>query len=301
MKTISMRLLAGALSLLSLSAGAQTTNPTAASPVSRETPSQTRLIGGFTAFAGSQDNARSLVTGLRQGSEITLTTPTSGGQSGTGSVGTGIAPSAADATFTPPTRPMGYGNIRIALSLARTQLAQAGITQPTPAQIEAALMGGPLTNGSGATAGTGTTTLAPELRGILQMRADGMGWGQIANSMGVKLGQVMSGRTPPPGVPPADAPAATQTGAGTGITTAVGAASTATTARSRGNSAAAQDARGSGAGIVTAAGATAAAPGAGARAQGGGNGAGVVTGAGVSAGGSVSSSGRALAKGHVNP
>ena len=77
---------------------------------------------------------------------------------------------------------MGYGNIRIALSLAKSQLARQGITEPTPQQLQAALMG---------TSATTSTTQS----GILQMRASGMGWGQIANSMGVKLGTVMSGKS----------------------------------------------------------------------------------------------------------
>ena len=127
-----------------------------------------------------------LVTGVLSAGSL------SGGQAG------------ASTTFTPPTRPMGYGNVRIALLLAREQLAQAGITQPTPEQLAAALMGGTVTNGTGATS---TTTDFP---GVLQMRADGMGWGRIANSMGVKLGHVMSGRLPPP----VSTPPATPTSAG---------------------------------------------------------------------------------------
>jgi hypothetical protein len=75
---------------------------------------------------------------------------------------------------------MGYGNIRIALRLAQTQLASQGIRNPTPAELQGALIGVP-----------GSPT-----QGVLQMRAAGMGWGQIANAMGVKLGTVVSGKQP---------------------------------------------------------------------------------------------------------
>jgi hypothetical protein len=163
---------------------------------------EARIVHSFAGWAGSEENARSLVAGLRQGNEVTLTDPAANGG--------GVA-------FTPPTRPMGYGNVRISLALAQEQLAQAGISQPTPDQLRAALMGGTVTNGTGAT----------EFRGVLQMRADGMGWGQIANSMGVKLGHVMSGRAgqsvpaSAAGVPAAS----TSAPAATGVTTAAGAAS----------------------------------------------------------------------------
>jgi hypothetical protein len=62
---------------------------------------------------------------------------------------------------------MGYGNVNIALSLAEASLKQQGITNPTPEQLQGALMG------------------------VLRQRANGKGWGQIANSMGFKLGEVV--------------------------------------------------------------------------------------------------------------
>src|SRR6185312_1250957 len=45
-------------------------------------------------------------------------------------------------TFTPDTGKMGYGNVKIALSLAEASLAKAGITDPTAAEVAAALNGG---------------------------------------------------------------------------------------------------------------------------------------------------------------
>ena len=224
MRPNSLLWLAGVLSAWTLAAGAQTqdtVNPppattTTSTPVTTRggggSPTEARLVSSFSDWAGSDANARSLVTGLRQGSEITLTTsaptPTpSGGGTGTATiVTTGTA-------FTPPTRPMGYGNVRIALSLAREQLAQSGITEPTPAQIQAALMGPAPTPATG----TGSNATVTQFPGVLQMRADGMGWGQIANSMGVKLGQVMSGRTAPPPTTTSTTPTGGGSSTGTGI------------------------------------------------------------------------------------
>ena len=78
---------------------------------------------------------------------------------------------------------MGHGNVYISLALAKEQLAAAGITRPTAEQLQASLMGGTVTTS------TGKTTLD----GVLEMRSQNMGWGQIAQSLGFKLGPVISG------------------------------------------------------------------------------------------------------------
>ena len=67
-------------------------------------------------------------------------------------------------TFKTPTGKMGYGEVNIALSIAEKQL---GTTRPTTQQLQTSL------------------------NGILAQRADGKGWGQIAQSYGFKLGEVM--------------------------------------------------------------------------------------------------------------
>ena len=130
------------------------------------------LAGRFAVFAGSEDNAKSLVTGLRTGSEITLTTTTNGQTTTT--------------TFTPSAGTQGYGNVFLSLSLAEHELSAQGITQPTAAEIQAALNGGSVTVGTGADAKT------VQLTGVLALRASGEGWGQIAQHLGVKLGRVVS-------------------------------------------------------------------------------------------------------------
>ena len=128
---------------------------------------ESQLVSHYSTFAGSPANAQSLVTGLRDGTSITLVS---------------TDPTVSSATFTPATGKLGYGNINVALSLARADLARQGIANPTPAQLAAAMNGGAV-----------VTALGPvSLSGVLAQRAAGMGWGQIANQMGVSLGSIVS-------------------------------------------------------------------------------------------------------------
>jgi hypothetical protein len=137
-----------------------------------------KLSSEFSSFLGP--DAKAVVTGLRNGKPITLTTTTP-------PTTPGGTPTSTTTTITPPTGKMGFGNVFITLALAKQQLGQLGITQPTPQQLQAALTGGSITTGTGATA---TTT---SLQGILTMRSENMGWGQIAQQIGFKLGSVVSG------------------------------------------------------------------------------------------------------------
>jgi hypothetical protein len=144
---------------------------------------QQQLTTKYTGLAGSQESASSLVAGLREGKEVTLTKE------------------GATETFTPPTKKMGFGEVDNALALAEGSLKQQGITNPTPAQLEAALMGGEITNAKGETV---------QMKSILQLRADGQGWGQIAHSLGFKgMGDVKrADKATPPTPPTADTQAA---------------------------------------------------------------------------------------------
>jgi hypothetical protein len=122
-----------------------------------------QLIEKYDRFAGSDENARELVEGLRTDSKIELS---QGGKK---------------TTFTPLTNEMGYGNVDLALGLAKASLAEHGIHKPTPEQIKAALNGGTVTAKSGQRV---------TLPGVLKLRASGMGWGQVAHKLGVKVGDV---------------------------------------------------------------------------------------------------------------
>jgi len=246
-----------------------------------------KLVTNFSGFAGSTENSASLVHGLRTGSPITLTDPAVAG-----------GPPPTSTTFSSPTKPMGYGNIRIALSLAETQLASQGITNPTATELQGALMGS-TTTGPG-----GTTTTD----GILQMRASGMGWGRIANSMGYKLGPVMSGHqtfvpttttattgrssvTTAAGIPGNGVVASEgKAAAGKGVVTGAGNATA--TGQSKGVTTGLGHASSSASGVTTAAGGKAG----GVTTAAGGKAGGVTTAAGGKAGGNAGGNGKAIGK-----
>lgn len=135
------------------------TGASSAATARSETQYLSRIASRYDNLAGSRSNLKSLVWGLRTGSEVQLT-----GASGTKPV-----------TFTPATAPMGYANITRALNLAGKQLAAAGIKNPTPQQLQAALNGGLVKTAHGSTT----------LQGVLKLRSEGMGWGQIARIVGV--------------------------------------------------------------------------------------------------------------------
>ena len=90
-------------------------------PLAALAQSQDQLIERYTSLAGSKENATSLVTGLRDGKEVTLKRGTT------------------TETFTPTTGKMGYGNVDNALALAEASLQQKKISNPTPAQLEASV------------------------------------------------------------------------------------------------------------------------------------------------------------------
>jgi len=133
---------------------AQTT-PTSSTPV-------TNISNEYSRFL-AKVNSQQVVNDLRNGQWTTTATDPN----------TKVTTTTTEAL---PTGKMGYGNVKISLALAQESLRQQGITQPTSEQLHTTLAGDSTTNG------------------ILQMRADGMGWGQIAQKYDVKLGQLMSGR-----------------------------------------------------------------------------------------------------------
>ncbi len=164
------------------------------------------LILRYLTLAGSEANAKSLVNGLRDGSEVTLTgtiqeqvqvpvqtqvtetvkvpvqvpapPPAPRGtfitiyrtETVTRTVTTYVTETitrTVTVNFTPPTGNMGLGNVDTALALTEAVLTQQKITTPNPYQLQTALMD-PNT-------------------GILQLRAKGMGWGDLAKALGFTL------------------------------------------------------------------------------------------------------------------
>jgi len=122
------------------------------------------VISDFTEFAGSVENATALVEGLRTGGEVVM-----------------LERDETVVRFSSPVGPLGYGNISVALSLAQTNLAIYGLLEPGAQQIACALAGGEVLV-------EGVTLNLP---GILNMRAQGMQWGHVAEELGFSLADAM--------------------------------------------------------------------------------------------------------------
>jgi hypothetical protein len=138
-----------------------------------------RISTQFADVACTPENARMLVDALHNGTAVTLSA------------------NGKTATFTPTSTHLGYGEAYIALALAAEALRNAGVTGcATPEQWQSVLLGGPLA--AAGTTSTSTTrsasaTSSSRFPGILALRSQGQGWGQIAQTTNVQLGQVVSG------------------------------------------------------------------------------------------------------------
>ena len=173
-------------------------------------------------MAGSRENAVALATALRNSSTATLTYTTIA-EDGTTMTTT--------VEITPPTKPMGWGNVSHSLALAQFALNQEGISNPTGAQLRTALEGGTTMTADGRSV---------NFAGVLQQRADGMGFGRIAQSYGTTMGAVNRGIKAPatsdamtttagganssPSVTASNVASAPSVAAGRGLTTAAGTA-----------------------------------------------------------------------------
>lgn len=151
MKTTVHACVAPMLLTLSLMANAQVEDTDAA-----------RLAARFLHLAGTEENAMALVLALRTGSMVQL------------------APASTRADAVPemvslevPTAPMTWNHVRITLLNTQDQLVRAGIMKPTVEQLQAALLGGEITTFEG-------TPMV--LRGVLQLRAEGLSWLDIARA-----------------------------------------------------------------------------------------------------------------------
>jgi hypothetical protein len=109
----------------SLAASAAVALPAMAAPAANDTA---RIASQYASWAGSRANAEALVTGLRNGTPVTIVT-------------TGADQNMSLAGFSPAS-PMSYTNVNTALLNAQRALSRAGIGKPTAEQIQAALIGG---------------------------------------------------------------------------------------------------------------------------------------------------------------
>ena len=168
---MSKQSIATALLVCSLFGASAQTTPAKVEDRPAATTPTSRLISSYSTFAGSQSNAKALVQGMESGQSVTLTP--AGVQT----------PTNQPVTFTPATAKLSPGEVNIALSLAKAELSKAGITQPSPAQLAAALNGGSVTSPTGSQV---------QMKGVLSERSAGLGWGQIAHALGFKLGALVS-------------------------------------------------------------------------------------------------------------
>lgn len=121
-----------------------------------------RLVTEFAPLVGSREETQALVSSLRNGKPV----------------------SGSDAA--PATPPLSYGETRFALKLAQGRLAQDGVTQPSTAQLQAALYGGTLDSAAG----------PKVLAGVLPQHARGVSWGSLAQDVGMSVEDLI----PPPSV-----------------------------------------------------------------------------------------------------
>lgn len=137
-----------------------------------------RLVDRYADAAGSEEAAAGLVTSLRDGDDLTVATTTT--TTTTNADGTTTTTTAtSDVVIENPNGPMGWGEVDKALGIAE-KLVEDGKFE----NLEDALAGSAdITNPDG--------TVVEGSAGILQLRADGMGWGQIAKEYDFKLGSVV--------------------------------------------------------------------------------------------------------------
>ena len=164
---------------------------------------EAHLIGRYTVLAGSAANATSLVKGLHNDTLVTLTRvvtiveqvpgepcppPRFPQPPGCGQGGTVTREVTETETFTPPTRPMGYKGVSIALLMMEAKLKDVdpAMVAATPAQLKEALVGVP--------------------NGILTLRAAKKSWYRIArmNGFTVHGWQAASANTAKQGKPSHD-------------------------------------------------------------------------------------------------
>lgn len=120
-----------------------------------------KIAANFTRLAGSEENALALVNALRSGDMVRLVAATHGME-------------VPDTTaFETTAGAMEWKAVRLSLTRAQDSLARAGIRHPSAEQLQAALLGGDVTDANGTTR---------TLTGALPVHASGRDRGEIAHS-----------------------------------------------------------------------------------------------------------------------
>jgi hypothetical protein len=179
-KPLLLSLALGAALLATVPAFAQTTGDDTVVIAEASVPKD-RLVNRYSDLAGSDAAAADLVNDLRTGGDFSVTQDvTTTVTNADGTTTTTTAP--VTTTIANPNGAMGWGEVNIALSLAKALIDSGAATD-----LQSALTGTTttVTNPDGTT----TTTTAG---GVLTMRADGMGWGAIAKELDFNLGKLIS-------------------------------------------------------------------------------------------------------------
>ncbi|MHB8911265.1 MAG: hypothetical protein ACYC42_01115 [Lysobacter sp.] len=179
-KPLLLSMALGAALLATVPAFAQSTGDDTAVIAEASVP-QDRLVDRYSELAGSDAAATDLISDLRTGGDFSVTQDvTTTVTNPDGTTTTTTAP--VTTTIANPNGAMGWGEVNITLSLAQALLGSGAAPD-----LQSALTGASttVTNPDGTT----TTTTAG---GVLAMRADGMGWGQIAKELGFNLGTLVS-------------------------------------------------------------------------------------------------------------
>lgn len=135
-------------------------------------------------LACTPDTVQNLVDALHNGRSVTLTSNVNGTTKST--------------TFNASGTHLGYGEAYIAIALAAQQLRNAGVSGcATPEQWQAVLLGGPLNTSisSSSTNSFASASGSTTVPGIVTLHTQGQGWGQIAQSSNLQLGQIISSRS----------------------------------------------------------------------------------------------------------
>ncbi|MFC7302394.1 hypothetical protein [Cognatiluteimonas weifangensis] len=148
-----------------------------------------RLAERYAELAGSPEAAADLIDQLRSGGDFTVTdtvtTPVLDANGDPVLDANGnpqTTTTTVERSIVNPNGPLGYGEVNITLSLAQALLESGAYPD-----LQSALTGteATVTNPDGTTSTTSSG-------GVLAMRADGMGWGQIARELGFNLGALVS-------------------------------------------------------------------------------------------------------------
>jgi hypothetical protein len=120
-----------------------------------------KIAAHFETLAGSQDNALALVEALHHGVAVKLVASAASTERALPAV----------TTIDPPSGQMEWADVERALAMAQAALHRANIKRPTSDQLEAALIGGVITNAQGQSL---------IMAGILPLHAAGVPWNQVA-------------------------------------------------------------------------------------------------------------------------